>query len=463
MPASSRSRPGVVFSSAIFTCVIFTSALMMTFAARAAGAQTLEEAVTPQGVRAHMAALQRVADANDGNRAAGTPGYAASVRYVERTLRAAGYKVTRQPFTLNVTNTLAETGRVLGEENTLSPKVMAGSPNTPAGGVTAPLVRPQDPLGCTAEASAALHGAVVLLERGHCTFAEKSVNAASAGAVAVLIYNSGEPDSFPLLGLLGDAPPADVVPTAGLTRAAGERLQGQLERGEVRVRLELRIKDTTRRTANVIAEPPDATGSVVMVGAHLDSVAEGPGINDNGSGVGLTLELARQLAQAGNIQGVRFAFWGGEELGLLGSNRYVSSLSPTELENIRAYLNFDMVSSPNAAPFAYGDPELTGLFTATFAAGGLELLPDTIGGRSDHAPFRAAGVPVAGLFSGAGGTKPEAEVSIYGGDAAPYDACYHRACDTFSGSSTPTSSRYLDLLADAAASALQGLLSEPTR
>ena len=130
-----------------------------------------------------MAALQRLADANDGTRAAGTPGYAASVRYVEKTLRAAGYQVTRQPFTVTLTDTLAETGRVLGAEDSLEPKLMAGSPNTPVGGLVAPLVLPLDPLGCAAERTDRLRGAVALLKRGDCTFAQKSENAASARSV----------------------------------------------------------------------------------------------------------------------------------------------------------------------------------------------------------------------------------------------------------------------------------------
>ena len=67
---------------------------------------------------------------------------------------------------------------------------------------------------------------------------------------------------------------------------------------------------------------------------------------------------------------------------------------------------------------------------------------------------------VAGLFSGAEGTKSAAEVDTYGGTATPYDACYHRACDTFGGSRTPVSTRYLDLFADGAADALQNLLAE---
>ncbi len=450
-----------VYLGVVFTCALFLTSFVTSQAAPVQGA-LLADAVTPWGVRNHMAALQRVADAHNGTRAAGTPGYAASVRYVEKMLRAAGYKVARQPFSMTLTATLAETGRVRGGA-LLNPKIMAGSPNTPVGGFTAPLVTPTDPLGCTTESESKLRGAVVLVRRGSCTFAEKSQKMAAAGAVATLVYNSGEPDNSPLFGSLGDSTSERLeatVPTAGLTQAAGERLLEKLTGGAVKVRLELRTSRITQKTANVIAELPRTSGRVVMVGAHLDSVPEGPGINDNGSGVGLTLELARQLARTGQAKGVRFAFWGAEELGLLGSAHYVGGLSPAELKNIRAYLNFDMVSSPNAAPFAYGDPELTGLFTDEFAAAGLTLLPDAVGGRSDHAPFEAAGIPVAGLFSGAEGVKPNREVGAYGGSTAPYDACYHRACDTLRGSSTPTATRYLDLLADAAANALQHLTAE---
>ena len=173
------------------------------------------------------------------------------------------------------------------------------------------------------------------------------------------------------------------------------------------------------------------------------------------------LELALKLAETGQAEGARFAFWGAEELGLLGSSHYVEALSASERQNIRAYLNFDMVSSPNAAPFAYGDPALTALFAEAFATRELSLLPDTLGGRSDHAPFEAAGVPVAGLFSGAESSKSLAETRSYGGTVVvPYDACYHQACDTLAHTNTPNARRYLDLMADAAADALQTLLGE---
>ena len=163
-------------------------------------------------------------------------------------------------------------------------------------------MRPKDPLGCAAETGRQagsqneLRGAVLLIKRGSCTFAKKSQNAAQAGAVAALIYND-EQGGFPLFGSLGDVSPDAVVPTAGLAQTTGERLVKRLQRETVRVGLELRTSRTTRRTANVIAERPGTAQNVVMVGAHLDSVLEGPGINDNGSGVGLVLELAEELAQ----------------------------------------------------------------------------------------------------------------------------------------------------------------------
>jgi hypothetical protein len=439
--------------------------LLLISSAQAAADTTLADAVTSQGVRTHMAALQRIADASGGNRAAATPGYAASARYVQRTLQDAGYRVWLQPFTITFSETLATSGRTLGQRATdLAPVVMAGSPSTPASGLRARLTRPADPLGCSPEDFAGVRGTVVLVERGTCTFAQKSQHAAQAGAVAVLVYNNVPAAEEALSGSLGDAATATTIPTAGLTRMTGERLVEGLERGNVRVFLDLRIARERRRTANVLAEMsnpemPNTAQSVVMVGAHLDSVTAGPGINDNGSGVALGLELALNLAQTGSADGVRFAFWGAEELGLLGSEHYVSELSPAELETIRAYLNFDMVSSPNAAPFVYGDPELTKLFQDTFAARELTLLPSTIGGASDHAPFEAAGVPVAGLFSGAGDSKSPAEARTYGGRAgSAYDGCYHQACDTLAGTDTPTANRYLDLMADAAAEALQTLL-----
>lgn len=472
MPRPSRNT-ALQHLSASFK-VLFTTLLLVTSlawaqpapAANPAASRTLADAVTLPGVRRHMDALQRAADAHGGHRAAGTPGYAASVRYVRGALERAGYRVELQPFAVEVRETLAQTGRTVGAaagaaKFAFAPLAMDGAPNTPSGGLEAPLSTPRDPLGCAPEDFAGTRGTIVLVARGTCTFAEKAQNAAAGGAAALLIYNSpSEGTDAPLLGSLGDAPTSSMLPTAGLSRAAGRALLARLERGEVAVRLDLRTLREVRRTANVLAELPGAEAAkVVMLGAHLDSVAAGPGINDNGSGVALVLELALKLAETEDADGVCFAFWGAEELGLLGSQHYVDTLSEAELERLRAYLNFDMVASPNAAPFAYGDPALVALFEASFAERTLPLLPETLGGASDHAPFDEAGVPVAGLFSGASGQKSAEEARTYGGEAGrPYDACYHQPCDTFAGTDTEVANRTLELLSAAAADALQRLL-----
>jgi Zn-dependent M28 family amino/carboxypeptidase len=173
-------------------------------------------------------------------------------------------------------------------------------------------------------------------------------------------------------------------------------------------------------------------------GAHLDSVPEGPGINDNGSGSAVVLEAALRLAQ-GPTQargGVRFAFWGAEERGLIGSRHHVASLSEEMRRHIALYINLDMVGSPNFARFVQGAAATGDGLAAVVRR---ELLADfrehnlSVEGRfgSDGASFSQKGIPTMGLYTGAGGPKSEIQASLFGGAAGrPYDPCYHRACDT---------------------------------
>ena len=212
-------------------------------------------------------------------------------------------------------------------------------------------------------------------------------------------------------------------------------------------------------TSNVIAElagsRPDR---VVMVGAHLDSVPAGPGINDNGSGIATVLELARNMAGSQPVPTVRFAFWGAEEEGLVGSSQYVGGLDDAAARRIALYLNLDMIASPNFARLVYdpgGAPpgseavaaELLGYFKRAHVTAETIDFPS----RSDHAPFRERGIPVGGLFSGAEEAKTPAQAAADGGQAgAPFDSCYHRACDTLDHLGATS----LDQLADAAADAL---------
>ncbi|MGW3190764.1 M28 family metallopeptidase [Streptomyces ardesiacus] len=187
---------------------------------------------------------------------------------------------------------------------------------------------------------------------------------------------------------------------------------------------------------NLIADWPGGDANkVVMAGSHLDSVTSGPGINDNGSGSSAVLETALAVSRSGYqpAKHLRFAWWGAEELGLVGSRTYVNSLGSAERAKISGYLNFDMIGSPNPGYFVYDDdPTIEKTFKDYFAGLGIATEIETEGdGRSDHAPFKNAGVPVGGLFSGADYRKTSAQAAKWGGTVGqPFDRCYHSSCDT---------------------------------
>jgi Zn-dependent M28 family amino/carboxypeptidase len=198
-------------------------------------------------------------------------------------------------------------------------------------------------------------------------------------------------------------------------------------------------------------------------------VAEGPGINDNASGTATILEIAEQMAKLDlrPRNRVRFAFWGAEESGLVGSTAYVEEqVANGGIDQIEANLNFDMVGSPNFVRFVYdgdlsdstpppsgapqGSGQIENLFLRYFDKQGLATDPTAFDGRSDYGPFIANGVPAGGLFTGAEGIKTPEQEQVYGGVAGlAYDPCYHQACDTWFNLSYTA----LDQMSDAAAHA----------
>ncbi|MFC7928070.1 M28 family metallopeptidase [Streptomyces cinereoruber] len=205
---------------------------------------------------------------------------------------------------------------------------------------------------------------------------------------------------------------------------------------------------------NLIADWPGGDpNQVLMAGSHLDSVSSGPGINDNGSGSAAILETALAVSRAGYqpSKHLRFAWWGAEELGLVGSKYYVNNLPSTERSKIKGYLNFDMIGSPNPGYFVYDDdPTIEQTFKSYFAGLGVPTEIETEGdGRSDHAPFKSAGVPVGGLFTGASRVKTSAQVSKWGGTATAFDRCYHSSCDTTSNINDTALDRNSDAVAHA--------------
>ncbi|MFB8139046.1 M28 family metallopeptidase [Streptomyces parvus] len=207
---------------------------------------------------------------------------------------------------------------------------------------------------------------------------------------------------------------------------------------------------------NLIADWPGGDpNKVLMAGAHLDSVSSGAGINDNGSGSAAVLESALAVSRAGYQpdKHLRFAWWGAEELGLVGSRYYVNNLPSAERSKLSGYLNFDMIGSPNAGYFVYDDdPVIEKTFKDYFAGLNVPTEIEIEGdGRSDHAPFKNVGIPVGGLFTGAGNTKSAAQAQKWGGTAGQaFDRCYHSSCDNLSN----VNDTALDRNSDAAAHAI---------
>jgi aminopeptidase Y len=407
----------------------------------------LLECVTLDGARSHQAALQAIADANGGNRTSGAPGYDASVAYVKEKLEAAGYLVTVQEFQFQTFISLSPS--ILEQ---VAPPPTGPIPNnimsySGSGDVTAPVTAlPAPPVdttpGCDAADFAGFPaGNIALISRGACTFALKATNAYNAGASGVVIYNN-IPGT--LNGTLGNGFTLDIGVTS-VTLDVGQQLAATPG-------LVLRLKTDTFRgiatTSNVLAESRDGDpNNVVMAGAHLDSVNAGPGIEDNGTGSAAILETALQMAKVKPRNKVRFAWWGAEESGLVGSTYYVNSQSPEERSKITLYLNFDMIGSPNHVFFIYdgddsdgvgagpgpaGSAEIEKVFERYYTEKGLPYKGTDFSGRSDYGPFIAAGIPAGGLFTGAEGIKTPAEEALWGGTAGQqYDPCYHLACDTY--------------------------------
>ena len=285
-------------------------------------ARDVRDAVDLADIRAHLAELQRIADEHGGNRATGTTGFDASVEYVAEQLDAAGYEVTRQPF--------------------------------------------------------------------------------SVGDVS---------------------------------------------------------------SVNLIVERAGADPEMIMLGAHLDSVEAGPGINDNGTGVSTLLVLAQRLAELPPPRStVRIAFWGAEEGGPHGSPAYIAALSATELARIGSYLNFDMLGSPNAIRFVYaevgaaeGSETITSLFTDYFEGEGLSWAPIDLAGHSDHGAFTEAGIPTGGLFSGGREPMTSEQAAAFGGIAGqPSDPCSDQACDTIDNVHDATVDEMADAVAHAVATLAAG-------
>jgi Zn-dependent M28 family amino/carboxypeptidase len=427
--------------------------------------QKLLECVTLEGVREHQAQFQKIADANDdpfypGTRAAGTEGYANSVDYVAGLLKDAGYEVTLDPVEFDF-QFPAELRQLTPIQATYETGAFTGSGSGTVEGQVIPvdinLTPPRaSTSGCEPADFAGIDWSgdadIALIQRGTCFFGDKAHNAELAGAEAVIIFNQGDtPDREGLIVAdatsitLPDGTTGTIthnIPVVGASFADGVALSQPGSTAFVKV------LPTERRTDfNVIAELPGKNDdNVVMAGAHLDSVTEGPGINDNGSGSAALLETALMMAKVKPENTVRFAWWAAEELGLLGSTDYVEGLSAAERDRIALYLNYDMVGSPNyifmvydadqstfeaPVPIPPGSTAIEDLYESYYTLVGEPYDDTAFDGRSDYQAFIENGIPSGGLFTGAEEVKTEQQEAIWGGTAGEqFDPCYHLACDT---------------------------------
>lgn len=313
---------------------------------------------------------------------------------------------------------------------------------TPSGNINASLVAVNN-LGCdAADFPPAIADNIALISRGTCPFAQKSTNAAAAGAIGAVIYNNVDGSIAGTLGGVGD-----FVPTVGTDLATGRALLAALQNGTI-LTADLAVNAIleNRTTYNVIAETKQGDhNNVLALGAHTDSVEAGPGINDDGSGTIGILNVAIGLTNFTVTNAVRFCFWSAEEFGLLGSTYYISQLnqSAEEVAKVRAYLNFDMIASPNYAYFIYdgdgsafnltgpaGSAEIEAMFEDYYVAAGKPFNATAFDGRSDYGPFLDVGIASGGIFTGAEEIKTSEEQDIWGGEEdIAFDYYYHAAGD----------------------------------
>ncbi|KAL6161598.1 hypothetical protein ACJQWK_08153 [Exserohilum turcicum] len=418
-----------------FSSAIVLAGAAQTFAALRprpmVSSVAIQDEIKTDKLMANLEAFDAIAKANGGNRAFGLPGYAASVDYMLAKTQNTHFKTWTQDFPalfnrvdsieFRVSNT---SYRVVG---------LSYSPSTTPEGLTLPLaLGASGPEGCTNEAynNLDVKGKIVLVQRGSCpdgtTLAGRMKPAAAAGAAAVIIYAS---DSANVTGgTLSNPNPKEYVSTGYINLADAEPLVARLRAGET---VEAYFQQTQvveeRITQNVFTETKDGDPeNVIMLGAHLDSVQAGAGINDDGSGSTLILEIAKALRKFNVKNKVRFAWWGAEENGLLGSKYYTQNLNATEANNILTYLNFDMVSRGYFGVFdgdgsvynltgAPGSAAIEKLFVEHLEGKGINVTAARFTGGSDYQSFMNIGKPVGGLHTGTGVAQ---------------DPCYHQACDT---------------------------------
>jgi hypothetical protein len=419
----------------------------------------------------HMKAFQAIADANPGpdghaSRNSGEPGYKASVDYVANLMTGAGYDVTIQTYhffyfafvgtpVFSEVSPTAHNYTIVDEWNAGQATGTTTADIQPAGG----FVLPPTPLssstsGCTgADFTGFVSGRIALIQRGGCNFGVKVQNAQAAGASGVIIFNEGNPGRTGVLdGILVDAAGNRIVPTipvAFTSFATGTNLLGEYQQAVQAgtalpvVHLDTQaIVDPNREDYNVIADSKGGNKNhVLVVDAHLDAIY-GAGMLDNASGSATILDIALKMKNVTPLNQLRFIWFGGEELGLFGSQYYVATLSKTDLSHIAYDLDADVTATPNytigvldpAGPDLFGGAS-TQTFpnrvykASTVARDQAIQYFDSIGRNhelfspvgTDAINFNFVGIPASGLLTGQDCCKTQGEVDLFGGSVGNFE------------------------------------------
>jgi Peptidase family M28/PA domain len=438
----------------------------------------------------HMQKFQAIADANPGpdghpSRNSGEPGYKASVDYVANLMQAAGYNVTIQPYTFSYSayvgtpawSEVSPTARSFVVGTDWNPGRSNGTATNaeiqPAGGIVLPPTpTPSSASGCTAgDFSGFTAGRIALIQRGTCNFGVKVQNAEAAGASGVVIFNEGNPGRTALLnGTLLDAagnPFIPTIPVAFTSFAIGQSLYNEYQAGPPpTMNLSIHvIVDPNRTDYNVIADSKGGDKNhVVVVDAHLDAIY-GAGMLDNASGSSTILDIAQKMKNVNPLNKLRFIWFGGEELGLLGSQYYVNNLSSTDLSHIGYDLDADVTATPNyligvldpAGPDLFGRTVTSKFPNRVYKAStvardqGVQYL-DSLGLNheffspvgTDAFNFNAAGVPASGVLTGQDCCKTQQEVNLFGG----YTGNYEGNVPSFDGGCVDNPFRWCDNLSN---------------
>ncbi|KAK6531262.1 hypothetical protein TWF281_008082 [Arthrobotrys megalospora] len=450
----------VEYASIIAGCIACANAAVLTPPLDSEGMQAL---VTKDKLLSNLKDLDRIASENGGNRAFGLPGFTASLNYVKSHLATSNkYKSWTQDFNTKFTQQ-AVSFTVDGKAYYVASVNYHINRADTTFDVTAQVVKgPTGTDACTPEAYSNLDvkDKIVIVGRGDCpaggSIAYRLRPAISAGAAAVIIHMDTQEGSDTLRNsILQVSDPQNFRPTAFMDYKDGLSLLSLLEAGEpVSAKFVQTYVEDTRTTQNLFAESiAGDPNNVIMLGAHLDSVQDGPGINDDGSGTSLLITIFHALQSYRPKNKIRLAWWGAEELGLVGSKYYTSNLSKAEANSILLYLNFDMVSRGYYGVFD-GDGKTHGLagppgsdvieklFIDHLVAKGIPLTAAVFTGGSDYASFMSTlKKPVGGMHSGTGPAQ---------------DPCYHRRCDTYSNAN----GTHLEVIAKAAAHVLSVLSNE---